>query len=120
MKSALVALLFASGCARPLDAAIVAVNAARDVGASAHDAIEAACVPAYRAATDKTAVAAVDARCVPAERAYRVYRAAHATAVVAVQRAQLGLATEADALAAARAVGQAGAELAATVRAVAQ
>ena len=107
-----------AGCTRPIDTAIRTTNGARAVGETARAVITAACVPAYRAANTSAQLAAVDARCLPAERAYRVYAAAHATAVVAVQRAQLGLVTEADALAAAVAVGQAGGELAAAVQAV--
>jgi len=107
-----------AGCTRPIDTAIRTTNGARAVGETARAVITAACVPAYRAANTSAQLAAVDARCLPAERAYRVYAAAHATAVVAVQRAQLGLVTEADALAAAVAVGQAGGELAAAVQGV--
>jgi len=114
-----IACLAVVGCTRPIDTAIRATNGARSVGETARAVITAACVPAYRAANTAAQLAAVDARCLPAERAYRVYAAAHATAVVAVQRAQLGIVTEADALAAAIAVGQAGGELAAAVQAVA-
>ena len=113
-----IACLALVGCARPIDTAIRTTNGARAVGETARAVITAACVPAYRAANTAAQLAAADARCLPAERAYRVYAAAHATAVVAVQRAQLGLVTEADALAAAVAVGQAGGELAAAVQAV--
>ena len=108
-----------TGCTRPIDTAIRTTNGARAVGETARAVITAACVPAYRAANTSAQLAAVDARCLPAERAYRVYAAAHATAVVAVQRAQIGLVTEADALAAAVALGKAGGELAAAVQAVA-
>ena len=113
-----IACLAVVGCARPIDTAIRAANVGRDVGLAAHDAIEGACVPAYKAATDKAAIAAVDAKCLPAEKAYRLYAAAHTAAVLIIQRAQLGLATEADALAAAKAVGQAGGALASAVQAV--
>lgn len=106
------------GCARPLDAAVTAANIGRDVGLAAHDTIAAACVPAYKAAADKAAIAAVDAKCQPAERAYRTYAALHLAAVVAIQRAQVGAAPEAEALAAARAVAQAGGALASAVREV--
>lgn len=113
-----IACLAVVGCARPIDTAIRATNGARSVGETARTAITAACVPAYKAANTSVELAAVDARCLPAERAYRVYAAAHAVAVVAIQRAQLGAATEADALAAALAVGQAGAQLADAVQGV--
>ena len=115
----MVVCLALAGCASPITTAIRTTNGARAVGETARAVITAACVPAYRAANTAAQLAAVDARCLPAERAYRVYAAAHATAVVAVQRAQIGLVTEADALAAAVALGKAGGELAAAVQAVA-
>ena len=117
---ALAALVGAlAGCTHPIDAAVRAANGARDVGVVAHDAIEAACVPAYRAATRET-LPAVEARCDAASRAYRLYASSWALAVVAIQRAQLGIGSEADAVGAALAAGRAGAELAAAVREVAK
>ena len=113
-----IACLAMVGCARPLDTAIRTVNASREAGVLAHDVIEAACLPAYKAATRDT-FAAVDARCKPALDGYRVYTRAHVLAVVAVQRAELGIASEADALAAALALGKAGGDLANAVKAVA-
>lgn len=107
-----------TGCARPLDTAITAANGARDVGQVAHDTIESECLPAYRGAGTPAAVAAADARCLVPMKAYRVYRAAWAVSVVSIQRAQLGLATPAAALAAAVDVGRAGADLAASLQAV--
>lgn len=109
-----------TGCAHPLDTAVRAANGARAVGESARTAITAACVPAYKAANTAAQLAAVDARCLPAERAYVALAVAHAAAVVELQRAQLGQVTAADALAAAQAVGRAGADLAAAVKAVGQ
>lgn len=122
MRHALAAAAFSLalvGCTRPLDVAVRAANGARDVGVVAHDAIEGACVPAYRAATRET-LPAVEARCDAASRAYRVYASSWALAVVAIQRAQLGLASEADAVAAALAAGKAAGELSAAVQAVAK
>ncbi len=109
-----------TACARPLDTAINAANVSRDIGLAAHDAIAGYCVPAYKAAADKAAIVVVDAKCLPAERAYRLYAAAHTTAVLVIQRAALGLATDQDALVAAVAIGRAGADLAAAVKAVSQ
>ncbi len=109
-----------TGCAHPLDTAITSVNTAREAGMVAHDVIEATCVPAYKAAATPAALAAVDAKCVPAEKAYQVFSGAHAVAVVAVQRAQLGVATEADAIAAAVALGKASAGLVSALQAVTQ
>lgn len=108
-----------TGCTGPLDAAVRAANGARAIGDAARTAITAACVPAYRAANTAAALAAVDAKCLPAERAYVDLAVAHAGAVVALQRAQLGQATEAEAAAAAQAVGQSAAVLATAVRGVA-
>jgi hypothetical protein len=105
------------GCTHPIDVAVRAANGSREVGMIAHDAIEHVCVPAYRAATRET-LPQVEARCDAASRAYRVYAASWSVAVVAIQRAQLGLASEADAVAAALAAGRAGADLSAAVQAV--
>lgn len=106
------------GCASPLDSAIRATNASREAGVLAHDTIQAVCLPAYRTATRET-LPATEAACGPALAAYRVYARAHVVAVVAVQRAELGLATEAQALAAAVALGRASVGLVAAVQAVA-
>lgn len=112
---ALLGALLLSGCTRPLDTAILAANAARDVGQVAHDLIESECLPAYRGANTPASLAAVDARCLVPMKAYRIYRAAWAVSVVAIQRAQLGLITPSEALAAAVEVGRKGAGLAASL-----
>jgi hypothetical protein len=108
-----------AGCTHPLDVAVRAANGSREVGMIAHDAIEHVCVPAYRTATRET-LPQVEARCDAASKAYRVYAAAWSVAVVAIQRAQLGLASEADAVAAALAAGKAAGELSVAVQAVAK
>ena len=117
---ALAALVGAlAGCTHPIDVAVRAANGARDVGAVAHAAIQSACVPAYRAATRET-LASIEARCDAASRAYRLYASSWALAVVAIQRAQLGIGSEADAVESALLAGRAGADLAEAVREVAK
>ncbi len=111
-------VLALAGCVSPLTAAIASANSARAIGDASRTVITAYCVPAYRAANTAAQLATVDARCLPAERAYVAFAGKHAAAVVLLQRAQLGLSSEADALAGARAVGQAGAALAAALPAV--
>ena len=122
MKRQLAAAAFALalvGCTKPLDVAVRAANGSREVGMIAHDAIEHVCVPAYRAATRET-LPQVEAKCDAASKAYRVYAAAWSVAVVAIQRAQLGLSSEVDAVAAALAAGKAAGELSTAVQAVAK
>lgn len=122
MRHTLAATVFAfvlAGCTRPLDVAVRAANGSREVGMIAHDAIEHVCIPAYKAATRET-LPQVEARCDAASRAYRVYAASWSVAVVAIQRAQLGLSSEVDAVAAALAAGKAAGELSAAVQAVAK
>lgn len=77
-----------SGCARPLEVAIVSANSAQRVLVESKVVITAACVPAYERAQGAAEVAAVDARCVPAGRAYDALRAAWVTAVAAIGIAQ--------------------------------
>lgn len=100
-----------SGCARPLDTAIVSANAARDVGDAAADALDAGCTQRYAAARASD-VPEIDRACLPAAKAYSAYRAAHAALVAGIQAAEGGALTTGEVLVLA-------ARLAATERALA-
>lgn len=80
--------MLVSGCARPVDTAILAANSAREVGMVSADVIATQCTARYRVAAPED-VPAIDAVCMPAAQAYDAYRAAHASLVAAIQVAQL-------------------------------
>lgn len=107
--TAIVVLL--SGCARPLDTAITAANAAHDVGDAAAEALDAGCTQRYLAARAAD-VPEIDRVCLPAGKAYAAYRAAHAALVAGIQAAEGGELTTGEVLVLA-------ARLAATERALA-
>lgn len=81
-------MLLLSGCARPLDTAIVAANSARDVGMVSADVIATQCTARYRTAAPED-VPAINEVCGPAAQAYDAYRSAWAALVAAIQVAQL-------------------------------
>lgn len=81
-------VLCMSGCARPIDTAIVAANSAGAIGDASAEVLEHQCTARYRTAAPED-VPAIDAVCVPAARAYDAYRASYAALVAAIQVAQL-------------------------------